>query len=82
MSPGTEFARDFCAGIGPLQLGVVLVFYFFNFFVGVIPLFHFFLNFWLYFKAASKLVMNSNTAYHSTLYLDSHKAKIIYQYWT
>ena len=29
MSPGTEFARDFCAGIGPLQLGVVLVFFFF-----------------------------------------------------
>ena len=29
MSPGTEFARDFCAGIGPLQLGVVLVFLFF-----------------------------------------------------
>ena len=27
MSPGTEFARDFCAGIGPLQLGVVLVHY-------------------------------------------------------
>ena len=26
MTPGTEFARDFCAGIGPLQLGVVLVF--------------------------------------------------------
>ena len=26
MSPGTELARDFCAGIGPLQLGVVLVF--------------------------------------------------------
>ena len=25
MSPGTEFGRDFCAGIGPLQLGVVLV---------------------------------------------------------
>ena len=25
MSPGTEFARVFCAGIGPLQLGVVLV---------------------------------------------------------
>ena len=25
MVPGTEFARDFCAGIGPLQLGVVLV---------------------------------------------------------
>ena len=25
MSPGTEVARDFCAGIGPLQLGVVLV---------------------------------------------------------
>ena len=25
MSPGTEFARDFCAGIGPLQLGFVLV---------------------------------------------------------
>ena len=24
MSPGTEFARDFCAGTGPLQLGVVL----------------------------------------------------------
>ena len=30
MSPGTEFARDFCAGIGPLQLGVVLVFVFFK----------------------------------------------------
>ena len=27
MSPGTEFARDFCAGIGPLQLGVVLVYF-------------------------------------------------------
>ena len=26
MALGTEFARDFCAGIGPLQLGVVLVF--------------------------------------------------------
>ena len=25
MAPGTEFVRDFCAGIGPLQLGVVLV---------------------------------------------------------
>ena len=25
MAPGIEFARDFCAGIGPLQLGVVLV---------------------------------------------------------
>ena len=25
MAPGTEFARNFCAGIGPLQLGVVLV---------------------------------------------------------
>ena len=23
---GTEFARNFCAGIGPLQLGDVLVF--------------------------------------------------------
>ena len=27
MAPGTELARDFCAGIGPLQLGVVLVFH-------------------------------------------------------
>ena len=27
MAPGTEFARNFCAGIGPLQLGVVLVLY-------------------------------------------------------
>ena len=26
MSHGTEFVRDFCAGIGPLQLGVVLVY--------------------------------------------------------
>ena len=25
MAPGTEFARDFCAGIGPLQPGHVLV---------------------------------------------------------
>ena len=30
MAPGTEFARDFCAGIGPLQLGVVLVLPFFQ----------------------------------------------------
>ena len=29
MTPGTEFARDFCAGIGPLQLGVVLVLFYF-----------------------------------------------------
>ena len=26
MAPGTEFARDFCARSGPLQLGVVLVY--------------------------------------------------------
>ena len=25
MAPCSEFARDFCAGMGPLQLGVVLV---------------------------------------------------------
>ena len=25
MAPGTEFAHDFCAGIGPLQLGIVFV---------------------------------------------------------
>ena len=29
-APGTEFARDFCAGIALLQLGVVLVFFFNN----------------------------------------------------
>ena len=29
MAPGTEFARDLCAGIGPLQLGVVLVLHIF-----------------------------------------------------
>ena len=28
MAPGTEFTRDFCAGIGQLQIGVVLVFLF------------------------------------------------------
>ena len=33
MSPGTEFVRDFCAGIGPLQLGVVLVIYMHDSFV-------------------------------------------------
>ena len=33
MSPGTEFASDFCAGIGPLQLGVVLVLVFLGFFL-------------------------------------------------
>ena len=27
MAPGTEFARDFDAVIGPLQLGIVLVIY-------------------------------------------------------
>ena len=27
MTPSTELPRDFCAGIGPLQLGVLLVFY-------------------------------------------------------
>ena len=36
MSPGTEFARDFCAGIGPLQLGVVLVLIVFNLSVVVV----------------------------------------------
>ena len=25
MATGTEFARDFCAGISPLRIGVVLV---------------------------------------------------------
>ena len=25
MAHGTELGRDFCAGIGPLELGVVLV---------------------------------------------------------
>ena len=30
MAPGTEFARDFCAGIGPLQIGAVLVFFLFD----------------------------------------------------
>ena len=25
-TPSTELPRDFCAGIGPLQLGVVLVY--------------------------------------------------------
>ena len=29
MTPSIELPRDFCAGIGPLQLGVVLVFYIF-----------------------------------------------------
>ena len=27
MTPSTELPHDFCAGIGPLQLGVVLVFF-------------------------------------------------------
>ena len=31
MAPGIEFSRDFCAGIGPLQLGVVLVTSLFHF---------------------------------------------------
>ena len=31
MTPSTELPRDFCAGIGPLQLGVVLVFLSFDF---------------------------------------------------
>ena len=30
MAPGTEFARDVCAGIGPLQLGIVLVYIMFT----------------------------------------------------
>ena len=29
-TPCTELPRDFCAGIGPLQLGVVLVFFIFD----------------------------------------------------
>ena len=28
MTPRTELPRDFCVGIGPLQFGVVLVFFF------------------------------------------------------
>ena len=30
VSVSTELPHDFCAGIGPLQLGVVLVYYLFN----------------------------------------------------
>ena len=33
MTLSTELPRDYCAGIGPLQLGVVLVLSFFLFFV-------------------------------------------------
>ena len=29
-APGTEFPRVFCVGIGPLQLGIVLVLFFIN----------------------------------------------------
>ena len=29
MTPSSELLRDFCAGIGPLQLGVVLVLMYF-----------------------------------------------------
>ena len=29
-TPSSELPRDFCAGIGPLQLGVVLVFLYFD----------------------------------------------------
>ena len=29
-TPSTELTHDFCAGIGPLQLGVVFVIYVFN----------------------------------------------------
>ena len=32
-APGTEFANDFRAGIGPLQLGVVLVMLCFNYLI-------------------------------------------------
>ena len=35
-TPSTELLRDFCAGIGPLQLGVVLFFSFLIFFIGPI----------------------------------------------
>ena len=35
MAPGTEFARNFCAGIGPLQLGVVLVLVYFVFIIEI-----------------------------------------------
>ena len=31
MALGTEYARNFCAGIGPLQLGVVLVSIYFRY---------------------------------------------------
>ena len=30
MTPSTELPRDFCAGIDPLQLGVVLVYFMFS----------------------------------------------------
>ena len=35
MAPDTEFARNFYTGIGPLQLGVVLVFLFFSRFFNI-----------------------------------------------
>ena len=39
MTPGTELPHDFCAWIGPLQLGVVLVFLFFYFYIQVLQTF-------------------------------------------
>ena len=37
MTTSTELARDFCDGIGPLQLGVVLVLHFFSLTIKTIP---------------------------------------------
>ena len=36
MSPVSEFTPDFCAGIGPLQLGVMLVLFSFTYFIFLI----------------------------------------------
>ena len=40
MTPSTELPRDFCAGIGPLQLGVVLVQSLFSVIIKDIEVYH------------------------------------------
>ena len=44
-TPCTELPRDFCAGIGPLQLGVVLVSYYFLHYSAHFPQGQFFTDF-------------------------------------
>ena len=66
-TPSTELPRDFCAGIGPLQLGVVLVIFFFTNRV---------VNYW---NGLPRHVVNVDSVNSFKNALDCHYSKIMFK---